>query len=83
MQYMSVGIPVVATKHGTTPYVVEDRKEGILVSSEQEWIEALSFLIENPDIRQKYGASGRNRVLESYSVKAVQYKYLTILKSII
>ena len=83
MQYMSVGIPVVATKHGTTPYVVEDRKEGILVNSEQEWIEALSFLIDNPEVRLRYGASGRNRVLENYSVKAVQHKYLSILKFLI
>ena len=81
MQYMAIGIPVVATDYGTSSDILNHKKDSLLVKNEKEWAEALIFLIENPEKRKVYGEPGRQNVVKNYSVETVKSKYLAILNA--
>lgn len=80
LQYMSFGLPTVATNYGTAiNRIIVDGENGILVKTEDEWIEKLKYLIDNPDERRRIGMNGRQTVLEKFSVRATRDVYLNIL----
>jgi glycosyltransferase involved in cell wall biosynthesis len=79
IQYMALGIPTVATGIGANFRVIENGVSGFLVNTDEEWIAALSKLIDDADLRKKIGANARKRVEENFSVKANKQKYLDIL----
>jgi L-malate glycosyltransferase len=81
IQYMALGIPTVATAIGANFRVIEDGVSGILVSTEDEWYQALKRLIENPWLRQKIGLAARARVEERFSVHANADTYLNIFEN--
>lgn len=63
-------LPVVATTVGGIPEIVEDMKSGILIQSRnfRELSHALSFMIEHPEERKKYGATLKERIATKYSM---------------
>ena len=83
IQYMALGIPTIATAIGTNFRVIENGISGYLVNSEEEWIERLTLLIENPTLRKKIGTAGRLKVEEFFSVDANKHKYLDAFNELI
>ena len=79
MQYMSVAVPTVATDFGTSKNVINNNKNGLLVKSKSEWIEALTLLLEDNDLRLKIGKAGRETIVQKYSHNAIFNKYLEVL----
>jgi glycosyltransferase involved in cell wall biosynthesis len=69
IQYMAVGMPVIAYKIGSNKEVIEDGINGFLVQTEKEWFEKLKLLVENPDLRIKMGQEARKTVIKNYSVE--------------
>ncbi len=69
IQYMAVGLPVVAHKMGSNSEVIEHGVNGFVVESEDEWVDCLSLLIENHTLRKKMGEAARQTVIEKYSVQ--------------
>jgi len=63
-------LPVVATTVGGIPEIVEDMKSGILIQSKnsRELSHALSFMIEHPDERKKYGTALKERVTVKFGI---------------
>lgn len=82
IQYMSMGIPVVASRAGAIDNIIKDGVNGFLASNEEEWVEKLSILIENSDLRRTLGSAGRKTVEERYSVKVNAPKFLAVLQSV-
>lgn len=80
LQYMSVGVPTVASYTETNAEAIENGKNGFLVNSEKDWIEKLSLLIENYDLRRSIGLAGRCTAEEKFSLKVNAPKILNILK---
>jgi glycosyltransferase involved in cell wall biosynthesis len=80
IQYMAVGIPVVASSIGMNKEIIQDGVSGFLVSSDQEWFDRISRLIEDSALRKKMGFAGREAVEEKYSVKINAPKYIKIIK---
>ena len=72
MEAMSYAIPVVATRTGGIPELL-DGSTGLLVpdKSPPELADAIKRLIIAPDLRKTIGLQGRQRVCESFSVEAV------------
>jgi L-malate glycosyltransferase len=83
LQYMAVGVPTVATNVGSTPIVVNHERDGLLVETEDQWLEALEQLIDDSELRRRLGANGRRKVVENYSIQAVCQKYLNIFDTIV
>jgi len=81
IQYMSVGIPCVVSNVGSNKNIVEDGVNGYLANTKEEWIEKLSKLIEDPELRKRMGLAGRKTVIEKYSVKVNAPKLLEILQN--
>lgn len=82
VQYMSVGVPCVVSKVGRNIGIVEDEINGFLASTREEWIEKLSMLIENADLRKRIGLAGRKTVEERFSVNVNAPKYLEVLRNV-
>ena len=78
IQYMSVGVPVVASPVGITKEIIQDGINGFLANSDGEWVEKISRLIEEPDRRGIIGLAARKTVEDKFSVKVNAPKYLQI-----
>jgi glycosyltransferase involved in cell wall biosynthesis len=73
---MGIGIPAVMSPVGANLEIIEHGVNGYLPSTEDEWVDVLSNLIENKELREKIGNSGRQTVIDKYSVEAWKQKYL-------
>lgn len=64
------GIPVIATKVGGIPEIVDDQKSGILInpSDRKALIEAIETLIKNPEQRLAMGQYAKKNVQTKYAV---------------
>ncbi|HEX6278070.1 MAG TPA: glycosyltransferase family 4 protein, partial [Polyangiaceae bacterium] len=69
IQYMAVGIPVVASHTTINATVVEQGKNGYLVKNDDEWVETLSKLLEDAELRKRLGAAGRKMVEERFALE--------------
>lgn len=68
LEAMACGVPIVASKIGGIPDVVEDEKNGLLVQPKDSGglADAIIYLLENRDVREKMGKNGGKKV-EDYS----------------
>jgi glycosyltransferase involved in cell wall biosynthesis len=82
LQYMALGIPTVATAIGTIFRIIEDGKNGFLVTSKEEWKEKIKALLCSEDLRRRIGQAGQKTVEEAYSINANKQTYIGILDKI-
>ena len=69
VQYMACGLPVVASRVGANiDLVTQDC--GFLVSTADQWVDAIRQLWEQPLMRTKMGVSSRKRVVDYYSLQS-------------
>jgi len=80
--YMSMAIPCVCSPVGVNREIIKDGINGFLADREEEWIEKLSALIENPQLRKKFGFSGKQTVEEKYSIRVNAPKFLGVIKEV-
>jgi glycosyltransferase involved in cell wall biosynthesis len=69
IQYMALGIPVVASPVGVNRQIVEEGSNGYLASDEDSWSRGLACLLESGDLRSKLGARGREIVEARYTLQ--------------
>jgi glycosyltransferase involved in cell wall biosynthesis len=67
LQYMALTIPPVVSPVGVNSEIVRDGENGLLATSESEWVECLDRLLGSPELRARLGAMGRATVIERYS----------------
>ncbi len=69
---MSAGVPVIASRVGGLPEIVEDGVTGVLVENDPGAVAAaLTRLLADEPLRRRLGAEGRRRVIERYTVDAM------------
>ena len=76
LQYMALGVATIMSPVGVNTEIIQDGENGFLAATPEEWLDKLSRLIEDPDLRMRLGQAGRKTVVEKYSVQAWQDKYL-------
>lgn len=69
IQYMACHLPVVASPVGVNKDIVEEGRNGFLAEGDQDWIDALSQLLTQPDLRLCMGKEGRHRVEKNYCLQ--------------
>jgi glycosyltransferase involved in cell wall biosynthesis len=76
LQYMALEIPTLMSPVGVNTDIIQNAVNGYLPNTENEWVNTLSVLIENKELREQIGKAGRKTVIEKYSVEAWKQKYL-------
>ncbi|MCX7696279.1 MAG: glycosyltransferase family 4 protein [Bacteroidales bacterium] len=80
LQYMALGLPVVASPVGVNTDIVDHGKNGFFASTPEEWKKYLSILIEDPILRRRFGQEGRKKIEQFYSVEAWKDTYLEVFR---
>jgi glycosyltransferase involved in cell wall biosynthesis len=83
IQYLSVGVPVVCTPVGINPDIVKDGENGFLATNHQEWVDCLSNLIQNQELRYQVGLKGIETVERDYSLVVTSEKFFQVLQSLL
>lgn len=80
--YMSMEIPAVMSPVGVNKDIVSEGENGFLCTNEEDWINTLSNLIDNFQIRKDIGKQGRETILKEYSVEINQHLFYSAIFSI-
>lgn len=83
LTYMACGVATVMSPVGVNKEIINHGVNGFLADTEEEWIKALSQLIENKELRNRIGDEGRKTVIQKYSVEANKENYLKAFESVL
>ena len=83
LQYMAAGIATIMSPVGVNKDVINSGENGFLASSDEEWFDRLSELIDDQLLRENMGAKGRLTVEESFSVESTKHLYLKYINELI
>jgi glycosyltransferase involved in cell wall biosynthesis len=85
LEAMSCETPVVATHAGGIPEVVKNGENGILVpvNNPLKLAEAIDYLLENKDVRIKFGKTGRKWVTENFSIEILVKRLCKIYETML
>ncbi|GIV29028.1 MAG: glycosyl transferase [Bacteroidia bacterium] len=81
LTYLACGIPCVASDVGINKEIIEKTNGGFCCSTEDEWIEKLSLLIENKSLRIQLGQQGRTGIEKYYSINVWKDKFFQTISS--
>ncbi len=80
IQYMACGKAVVASPVGVNKDIVANQVDGYLATSHEEWVFALTKLIDDAELRNKMGSAGRKKVEASYSLGGASKQLIDLLQ---
>jgi glycosyltransferase involved in cell wall biosynthesis len=83
LQYMGIGLPTVCSDVGANSDIIQHNENGLLSSSQEDWIENLTKLIDSVLLRKNLGTAGRRTVQLKYSAKANVPKVYEIFRAAI
>lgn len=81
IQYMACSRPVVASRVGVNPEIVENGVNGILVNQPREWGNALRTLRDDKALRRAMGRRGRALVENRFCTKVTAPQLLALIRS--
>jgi len=70
LQYMALGIPAICSPVGVNSEIIRHDENGLLASTEDEWVTTLGALLDNQERRERLGSAGRRTVEAAYSAHA-------------
>lgn len=70
LQYQAAGLPVLANPVGVHPEMITPEVSGILVDSDDAWVEAVRTLAADPDMVRRLGENARANAEARYSIEA-------------
>jgi glycosyltransferase involved in cell wall biosynthesis len=80
LQYMAAALPCVASPVGANTEAVIDGFNGFHARTVDDWERHLEALIRSPELRARFGASGRAHVESRYAMRIYQARYLELLQ---
>jgi len=87
IESMAARVPVVATRVGGLPELIDNDHTGLLVppGDTESLCMAIRYLIENPGIRKRMGEKGRKKVEKYFKIedkiRETERLYLEVLRS--
>jgi len=79
IQYMACGVPAIGSPVGANVEVIGD-DAGLLADGDAQWLAALQRIRDDPQLGERMGASGRDKVARSYSLLSQVPVYEAILR---
>jgi sugar transferase (PEP-CTERM/EpsH1 system associated) len=85
LEAMATELPIVATRVGGTPELVEEGKTGILVppANPESMALAIKRYIDSPDLLKAHSRAGRERVIKHFSLQSMVNAYLSVYDDIL
>lgn len=81
LEYMAMGIPVVASPVGVNSDIVRDGVHGRLADGAREWARALSLLASDPALRRTMGRAGREKIEKEFNLADTARALAEIMKN--
>ncbi|MBN1464112.1 glycosyltransferase [candidate division KSB1 bacterium] len=83
LEAMAMAKPVVATRVGGTPYIIEDGWNGLLVpcKSPEKLAHAIDLLLNDEKLAAQLGANGRQAIESRHNVRQTIYAYAHLYSS--
>ena len=82
IEFTALGVPVVASDVDIYKNTIEDGVTGFLANNEDEWVDKLSILIENPTLRNGMLNNARADILKNYDLRDRAKQWDEIFKSL-
>ncbi len=82
---MACGRPIIATRVGGIPEVIENGKNGILIHphSMESLTQAIQYCLDNPELCQSWGMKGRILVRERFSWEKNAEQYIKVYEEVL
>jgi glycosyltransferase involved in cell wall biosynthesis len=83
LEAMFAGLPIVSSRVGGIPAVIQDRSNGLLVDSDSpdRLAESLTLLLKNIQLARFLGQQARLTASDGYSLETMARRYLAIYKA--
>lgn len=78
LQYMSLEIPTVASPVGVNNNIIDQGTNGFLCATQEDWMNTISRLILDEQLRALVGKKGREKVIKYYSVESNKRNFLSL-----
>lgn len=80
LESMAFGLPVIATNGGGTPEIIEQGKNGIMLSGQtpENLAEAITELLDNQEYREQLSQAARKTVSEKFSLTNMVNRFIEI-----
>ncbi len=82
LEYSALKIPTVASDVDHFKRTIRSNHTGFLAEGEDEWVERLSELIENDQLRWQMGRDAYDEVKSNFNIEKIAKEYLFILEDI-
>lgn len=85
VEAMACGKPVISTRVGAIPEIIDNEKIGFLVEPKnpKQLADAILKLANDEKLRKKFGEEGRKKAKENYDWNIIVEKYLKVYKQLI
>lgn len=85
LEAMACGTPVIATNVGGIPEVVRNCENGLLVppNNALKLAKAIQCLLDDKDLRSRFGENGRRRALNNFSLEVIVNKVRRIYQTMV
>jgi len=79
---MAMGLPTACSAVGTNREVIQHGRNGLLAASEEDWVDQLRMLIDDPGLRQRLGEAARRTVEERYSMEHCAGRFARVVREV-
>jgi len=79
VQYLACALPAVASPVGMNRQIIKENVNGLLAATEEDWVCALTHLLDNPGLCETMGRAGRVTVEERYCLQVTAPRLLALL----
>ncbi|MEO9512903.1 MAG: glycosyltransferase family 4 protein [Flavobacteriaceae bacterium] len=85
LEAMSHELPVVSTRQGAIPEIVEDNYNGFLIDENdpKDLADALARILSNESLRKKMGANSFSKFAANYTVSKFENNFVNVLNQIL
>ena len=85
LEYMALGKPVIASSGGGTNEIVENSTTGFLINplSPGELVEKIEILVDDPELRARFGQAGLEKIKTKFSIDLMVSEYISLYESIL
>ena len=78
IQYLSLGIPAVASPVGVNCSIIEEGINGYFANTDADWYTAIEKLIVDSELRIAMGIAGRRKMISQYSLQSNAANFLSL-----